>query len=369
MNNSHTPLQNPDIQGDGQPGTSSGGEDFSGDLSSESQTPASKVHSRRAEQFTHVRTHRNPGSRKPKGWNRLTAFQQSEKMVIWGCCFLGVLVVFAGGFYFGQKFGQHAEVAEQIARQDAEFPLPETDALLDDAFTAFRQGSYRNAMMSFQKAQDKQPALVGLDYLIAESAYKAGEGVLAREAARHALSKNESAEQARVLLAQMDLEKSKSPEEESQQLADPNVPLEIEIKQFVANHLADAKGYALWGDFLRGSGSYRSAADVLHKGVLRADPDSSRELLSAKEQLARLQNDPGKTVPSLSELTAMNAEQSLLAALTCLQQHQGEEAASFLDRARDLYSPQEFRELMNDVAFVDYHDDPQVRRFFKQDQP
>ena len=369
MNNSHTSLQNPDIQGDRQPEASSGGEDFANERSSESQAPVTQVQSRRAEQFAHVRTHRNPTSRKSRERGRLTAFQQSGKLVVWGCCVLGGLVVFAAGFYFGQKSGRHAEVAEQIVQQDAEFPLPETDTLLDVAFTAFRQGNYRDAMMNFQKAQDKQPALVGLDYLIAESSYKAGEGVLAREAAGHALSKNESAEQARVLLAQMDLEKSKSPGAESQQLADPNVSTETEIKQFVASHLSDARGYALWGDFLRGSGSYRSAADVLHKGMLRADPDSSREMLSAKEQLARLQNDPVKTAPSLSELTSMNAEQSLLAALTCLQQHQGEEGASFLERARDLYSPQDFRELMNDVAFVDYHDDPQVKRFFKPDQP
>jgi len=369
MNNSHTPLQNPDIQGDRQPEVSSGSEDFASERSPESQTSGAKVQSRRADQFAHVRTHRNPTSRKSRGGSRLTAFQQSEKLVVWGCCVLGALVVFAAGFYFGQKFGRHADVAEQIVQQDAEFPLPETDALLDVAFTALRQGNYRDAMMNFQKAQDKQPALVGLDYLIAESSYKAGESVLAREAAGHALSKNESAEQARVLLAQMDLEKSQSPGAEPQQLADPNVSAETEIKQFVASHLADAKGYALWGDLLRGSGSYRSAADVLHKGVLRADPDSSRELLSAKEQLARLQNDPLKTAPSLSELTSMSAEQSLLAALTCFQQHQGEEAASFLERARDLYSPQDFRELMNDVAFVDYRDNPQAKRFFKQDQP
>jgi len=299
-----------------------------------------------------------------KGNSRLTTIQKTERIVLWGCYFLGALVVFAGGFYVGQKSGHHAEMENDVVQQDAAFPSPETDALLDVGFEAFQKGSYRDAMEDFQHVLDKQPTLVGLDYLIAESAYLAGEKVLAGEAAGHALSKNESVEQARVLLALLDLDKSNSAGDGTQQLADPKVTAESAIKQLVASHLAEAKGYGLWGDFLRSNGSYRSAADTLHKGVLRADPDASRDLLSAKEQIARFQDNPPKAVPSLSEMTSMSGEQALVAALAALKKHQEEDAVSFLERARDLFSPLTFQKLMKDVAFADYSKDPQLKQFF-----
>jgi len=303
---------------------------------------------------------RNPS----KGKSKLTMIQQTDRIVLWGCYFLGALVVFAGGFYMGQKSGHHTDMENQVAQQDAAFPSPETDALLDAGFEAFQKGSYRDAMENFQHVLDKQPTLVGLDYLIAESAYLAGEKALAEEAAGHALSKNESVEQARVLLSLIDLDKSNSAGDGTQQLADPKVTAESAIKQLVASHLAEAKGYGLWGDFLRSNGSYRSAADILHKGVLRADTDASRDLLSAKEQIARFQDNPPTTVPSLSEVTSMSGEQALVAALAALQKHQVEEAVSFLEHARDLYSPLIFQKLMKDVAFADYSKDPQLKQFF-----
>jgi hypothetical protein len=289
-------------------------------------------------------------------------------MLIWGCSLLGAVVVFFGGYYLGQKSGQSAELKNQVEPQDAEFPLAESNALLDEAFKAYSQRKYRDAMMDFQKVQEKQPALVGIDYLVADSAYRAGEGVLSADAARRAISKNESSVQARALLALLDLEKSKvsKSEDAAQQMSDPSVNAENEIKQLVASNLGDARGYLLLGEFLRSNGSYHSAADVLHEGWLRADPRVTRGFLSAKEQLARLQNEPAKSVPSLSELTSMSGEQALVAALASLQLHQSEEAASFLGRAKELYAPEVFQELMRDSAFADYKADLQCKSYFEQ---
>ena len=66
-------------------------------------------------------------------------------------------------------------------------------------------------------------------------------------------------------------------------------------------------------------------------------------------------------------MTSMSGEQMLVAALASLQMHRTEEAAAFLEKARDFYSPQAFRELMKDVAFSDFFNDPLMKQFFKQE--
>ena len=254
----------------------------------------------------------NSSARKhSKGRNKRSPGEIINQWIMWGCFFFGAIAFLAIGFYCGQKFGTHPEVSNCVIHQDAPLPTAETETLLDSAFTAYQDGKYRAAMMDFQKAQDAQPALFGIDYLIAESAIKAGEQALAQE--------------------------------------------------------DDAKAFGNFADLLRMTGEYRSAVEILHKGVIRANPDAAKELLSAKEQLARLQNEQARTVPSLSELTSMTGEQALVAALAALQLKQSEEAAVFLERARDLYPPQIFRELMKDTAFDDYHSDSKVSSFFKVD--
>lgn len=310
-------------------------------------------------------THSQGRGSRGKSQNKIYLQARRERWILGGCIVLAIIVCLAIGFYFGQKSQSHTEVINQATQLYASFPTPEAESMLDTSFKALHEGNYREAMIGFQKAQDIQPVLFGIDYLIAESAYKAGENILADDAARHALSKSESSERASVLRSLITLAKTKTGGQDAQQLADPNVTAQTEIKQLVATHLGDAKAYALWGDLLRSSGEYRSAIDILHKGVLRADPEAARELLSAKEQLARLQNQSAKTVPSLSELTSMSGEQALVSALASLQLKQSEEAEAFLERARNLYSPQIFRELMHDGAFDDYHTDPKVKSFFK----
>ena len=302
-----------------------------------------------------------------KGRNKRSPGEMLDRWIMGGCCVLGAVAFLSIGFYIGQKSGAHTDVSSRGVQQEAPLPTAESEALLDTAFTSYQDGKYRVAMLDFQKAQDTQPALFGIDYLIARSANKAGEQALAQEAAGHAVSKNELAGEARMLMAIINLAKSKSNVQESQQLADPSVTAQNEIRQYIAAHPDDAKAFVNLGDLLRVTGEYRSAVEILHKGVLRSDPETARELLSAKEQLARLQNEPAKTAPSLSELTAMSGEQSLAAALTSLQLKQSEEAAVFLERAKDLYPPRIFRELMKDSAFADYRSDPKVRSFFKED--
>ena len=313
-----------------------------------------------------TRSSRSRGRRrgKDRGGRSLSRMWAGNRLVF-GSFLLGVATVFLFGLYLGQKNGRSYQLSHQIIQRDAELPSSESRALLEHAFGSLDAGNYRQAMSDFRKVQEIQPALSGIDFLIAESAYRAGENDMAEDAAGQAVSKNEAADQARVLLAVINMNKSKGKEQVGSQLADPLAAAENEMRNFSATQPADAKIYTLWGDLLRSEGAYRSAADILHQGVLRAVSEASREVLSAKEQLARLQNDPAKTAPSLSELTSMTGEQDLVAALASLQQHQSEMAAAFLEKARDLYSPQAFRELLRDGAFNDFRNDPVMKPFFK----
>ena len=308
---------------------------------------------------------RNKHQRKDRD-KRSRSGERVQKLLMVGSSTAASIVLLLIGFYFGQKYGRGIDSSHQGIPRDAEAPSSASAGMLTHAFTALNAGNYRQAMSDFRKVHETQPSMTGIDYLISESAHKAGEDDLAIDAAGQAISKNESVDQARLLLALINLNRSKGKDQVVSQLVDPQLAAENEIKNYSAAHPADAKIYEIWGDLLRSEGSYRSAVDILHEGVVRASPEASRDVLSAKEQLARLQNEKAKSVPSLSELTSMSGEQALVAALASLQLHQSEEAAVFMEKARDSYSPQVFRELLLDMAFDDYRNDPLIKSFFKQ---
>jgi tetratricopeptide (TPR) repeat protein len=298
----------------------------------------------------------------------------SEKIIFWGCLATVGLSLFLLGFYYGQKLVHQPEAEAKSVKSEAEFPLPDSAAQLDAAFVKLAEGKYHEAMEGFQKAQDSQPGLSGIDFLIAESAYKAGDSVTADDSATRAISKDELAGQARILKALITLGKAADQSNDNGppdggQLTDPFAAAENELRLYSAEHPEDVKVYALWGDLLRSKGSYASAADMFHKGELRADPEISQPLLSAKEQIARLQNETAKKSPSVSGITAMDAEQALLAAFASLQLHHDEDAAIFFEKAKDLYPPRIFRELTKDAAFDEYRTNSQLKAIFGSGAP
>jgi|GEM_PF-1409478 len=292
-----------------------------------------------------------------------------QQVTFWGSIVVGVLGIFLLGFYFGQKLIPHPEVEARHIKLEGEFPLPDSEALLDSAFAKMGEGKYHEAMVDFQKVEEAQSGLSGVDFLIAESAYKAGETAIAEDAANHAISKDDLAGQARLILALINVGKTIPGAPDGGQFTDPVLAAGNEMKHFAADHPNDAEVYAIWGDLLRSKGTYATAVSLLHKGMLRATPAASQSLLSAKEQLTKLQNDPAKKAPSVSAITAMTGEQALVAALASLQLKHSEDAAIFLEKAKDLYPPQIFRELMKDNAFDDYRSNVQLKPFFNLEKP
>ncbi len=271
------------------------------------------------------------------------------------------------GFMVGKKSSAASAFPNHSVSLEVTQPTSASEALLDDAFRALRDGHPKKALLTFQKIQETQPSLNGIDYLIGHAAQNAGESSIAEEAFQRSLTKNEMAEEARLALAVNHLFQSAMGASRGSQLSDPLTDAEGEFRRFSALRPMDSNVYLQWAEALRSRGSYRSAAETLHKGVLRSDLSSSQSLLSAKEALTRLQNNPSKKVPSLSGITSMSGELALASALESLQMNQQSEALLFLERAREFYTPTVFAELMKDNAFDPYRTDSKMRSLFSKD--
>ena len=307
--------------------------------------------------------HRSSSSRRNRNIK-----QRAQAILIFSCFLLSVFGAAFAGFVYGQKAKPIKKDDDAVLEHRQVFPTPESEDLLNAAFKALQDGKFREAFLNFQKVEDLQPGLFGIDYLVAMSSMKEGELLLAEESARRAISKNEMAGQAQILLDLITLAKAKasSGAGEGPHFGNPADLAEKDMKSFAADNPADSAIYCLWGDLKRTQGAYQTASDLLHKGVVRSDPQASGLVLSTKEHLARLQASPSKQVPSLSELTSMNGEQAMGAALTALQHKQPADALHFLERARDVYPAPIFLFLLQDPAFDEFRNDPQLSLFFKK---
>jgi tetratricopeptide (TPR) repeat protein len=280
-----------------------------------------------------------------------------------GSILLGLVTAFFAGVLTAGKSSDEAAVVTGGEETHVVLPTTEVATLLDGGFAALGGGHANKALLEFQKVQERQPALSGTDYLIALAAHQAGEKTLALQAAQRAVNKHEMEEEARVLIALSENSSGKEPGKAVQQLVDPVASMESAFRRYAALHPADPAVYCHWGDFLRSQGSYRSAADTLHRGGLRTDPTASNQVLSAKESLARLQNDPSAVPPPLTEIGSMSGEVALTAACSSLRSNRKSDALLFLERAREFYSPRDFRELMNDCAFDEHRTDTGLKAF------
>ena len=280
-----------------------------------------------------------------------------------GSVLLGLVTAFFAGVLTAGKSSEEAAVKTGRVETHVVLPTTEAAALLDSGFAALCAGNANKALLEFQKVQERQPALYGTYYLIALAAYQAGEKTQSLQAAQRAVNDHEMEEEARVLIALSENSLRKEPGAAVRQLADPVVSMESVFRRYAALHPADPSVYCHWGDFLRSHGTYLSAADTLHRGGLRTDPNASNQVLSAKESLARLQNDPSAAPPPLTEIGTMSGQAALTAACSSLRSNRKSDALLFLERAREFYSPRDFRELMNDCAFDEYRTDTGLKAF------
>jgi len=301
---------------------------------------------------------RSRGRERSRGWN-------AERFFVVSCLILSAGVVGAVGFLAGKKSAATARLAEVVPKLEEVVPTAESETLVDSGFKEMGEGSFRRAFSVFQKAQESQPALSGIDYLVGYSALKAGEVALAKESLQHAVSKNEMDAEAKVLLALISLDESEKGKNGSEQMTDPMVTAESELRHYATTHPMSPAIYRQWGDMQRQHGSYRTAADLYHRAILRSDPDEQLSLLASREVLTRLQNQPAKELPSLASVTSMTGEEALGAALASLQNKSPSNAVIFLQRAKECFPQREFRELMNDAAFDEYKPDAKFSNFLE----
>ena len=308
------------------------------------------------------------GRRRGNHTGKMTPRQRAERLMIAACCLLLLALAVLAGFMAGQQSRALFTPSKQTESVEVVQATAGSEAILDEAFFELGAGHPKKALLAFQKIQETQPSLTGLDYLIARAAFQAREFSIAEEALQRSLSRKEMDEEARLLLAVIHLSRSSAGAAQGSQFSDPLTDAESEFRRFSVSHPADSAVYYQWAEALRSRGSYRTAAELLHKGLLRSDLMSSQAFLSAKEILTRLQNEPAKEVPSLSGITSMSGELAIGAALVALQHQQTTEALLFFERAREFYSPSVFRELISDSAFDPYRTDPKMRTFFSSDR-
>ncbi len=307
---------------------------------------------------------RNKGSRGRRGGGRHDARKRNERMIIVVCFVLSIAAAGFAGFVAGQRFYKGFEKSasdKSPALTEGVLPSSASESLLDEAFGSLSAENYKKALVDFQKVQGIQPTLAGIDYLIGNAALLTGEYALAEQSLRQSLSKKELEDESQLLLAIVEFRKSGVRGSPAQKMADPVSVAESAFRHYASLRPADPAVYDQWADLLRSTGSYRSAADLLHKGVLRSDASLNESYLSAKEALTRLQNDPSKEVPSMAGITSMSGEQALVAACIALQQKRVNEAVFFLERAREFYPPNLFRKLLKDPLFDEYRSDPKIK--------
>lgn len=314
---------------------------------------------------------RNKGSRGRRGGGRHDARKRNERMMIVVCFVLSIAAAGFAGFVAGQRFDKGFDKSapdKSAALTEGILPSSASEALLDEAFGSLSTENYRKALLDFQKVQGIQPTLAGIDYLIGNAALLTGEYALAEQSLRQSLSKKELEDESQLLLAMVEFRKSGVRGSPAQKMADPVSVAESAFRHYASLRPADPAVYDQWADLLRSNGSYRSAADLLHKGVLRSDASLNESYLSAKEALTRLQNDPSKEVPSMAGITSMSGEQALVAACIALQQKRVNEAVFFLERAREFYRPNLFRKLLRDPVFDEFRSDPKIKDVLKKNE-
>ncbi|MEI6375911.1 MAG: hypothetical protein WCO97_01805, partial [bacterium] len=93
-------------------------------------------------------------------------------MIVASCILLLALAALAG-FMAGQQSRASFVPSKQTESVEFVQATAGSEAILDEAFFELGAGHPKKALLAFQKIQETQPSLTGLDYLIARAAFQA----------------------------------------------------------------------------------------------------------------------------------------------------------------------------------------------------
>lgn len=275
---------------------------------------------------------------------------------------LSLILAGFGGFIAGKKNTPEKSQEEERAVQEVR-ATEESSRKLDEAFDDLREGNPKKALLAFQEVASRQPALFGIDYLVGNAAYLAGETALAKEAFEKSVSKKELEPEASLLVALMNAQNDRSVAGGKTAIADPAGAVESALSRCAALRPMDPRVQCLWAEWLRSGGSYRSASEVFHRALVRADSTSDPSLIAAKEALSRMQNDPPRQSPSLSTVTSLDGPQAVAAAYAAFANQHPDDGVLFLERGSEFFPKPVFRALLRDQAFDEFRSEAKFRDF------
>ena len=299
----------------------------------------------------------------PRG-RKLTAQQQSERLMISLCVVLGFCVVGFAGFALGKKTTPKHPASESSISMEI-VVSSENQEKINTAFSDMRSGNAKRALLQFQGVQASQPGAYGIDFLVGYAAYFADEPVLARESFQTAIGKKELDVESAAFLALIDVSNS-SNNPEGASIVDPVAAAESALQLYDSRRPLDPRPECLYAELLRSKGSYRTAVELMTKALGRTDPSFDARLIEAKILLAHLQNEPPKEVPPSSSMDSMDGPKALAAAFSAFTNKQPEDGILFLNKASEFYPGRLFAEVLKDQAFDEFRQDPKFAELLKK---
>lgn len=273
---------------------------------------------------------------------------------------LGLSLAGFGGFLAGKRFA--SEKAETPSSLEIAPVSAEALASIDASLALLGEGNPRRALLELQKLQQGLTHVYGIDFLLGRLALAAGETSLAKDSFQRSLSKKELEDEAALMIALIDAG-PQSKIQGTSTMADPAVSAEAAVDHYVTLHPEDPLVHALYAELLRHQGSYRSAAEALHRAILRCHPSVDPQILAARAVLVAQQNAPSKDVPSMSGVAGMDGLSALAAGYAAFGNHRSEEGVLFLERASEFYPKSVFRQILADTAFDEFRSDSKFKDF------
>ncbi|MEO6053056.1 MAG: hypothetical protein ABIP97_03505, partial [Chthoniobacterales bacterium] len=269
--------------------------------------------------------------------------------------FLGVGI---GGFFLGKY--QTAEPTAPVIYKSS----PEVRNDFDEFYKAKSKGDMQAGLVLLKKIAAVDPDMPGIDFQLAETAFKLKDYDSARLYANQGIAKNNRPELCEMILgltqwrqhtiAMTSADKMAAEQLESSYEMNPSNPYSLYF----------------WGEIEREAGNFSHGSELIMKAADRVDPLDSVLVLHVKAKLAAIQAQraaigAGNVPPDLVKGGA-NGDQQLLQALVYLYQGKSQEAVLAAREAKTVFPPELFSILIYDSSFREFQLDPAFKEFFNK---
>lgn len=266
-----------------------------------------------------------------------------------------------GGYFVGKFSAQKPPVPVSYFEASSE-----ASSEMDKAFEAKRKGNLATALASFQKVKQLQPSLPGIDYLVAEAAFKTHNFQLAHEYAERGLAKKSSPELCQMLLGLMAWQASKDIS-----ITSGDRSAKILMERAVAMNPASCYPLYFLGEIEREQGSFDKGGELLARAAARLDPMDSVTVLRTKSNLSKLQAvrdaiHEGDIPAQSVDMHSSDGYEKILQMLVYLYQGKTSQALDAAHQARKALPPEFYMLFIHDSAFREFQMDPALAEVFNK---